>query len=60
VTTFRVKLAGGEGGSPEDHDTVEALPTGAVTMERDTGFKPMTFSLGKRKWPFPAVTGSAK
>jgi hypothetical protein len=28
--------------------------------ERDTGVEPATFSLGKRKKPFQAVTGSAK
>jgi len=28
--------------------------------ERDIGFEPTTFSLGKRKRPFRAVTGSAK
>ena len=29
-------------------------------LERDIGFEPTTFSLGKRKRPFRAVTGSAK
>ncbi len=31
-----------------------------LTWERDIGFEPTTFSLGKRKRPFRAVTGSAK
>ena len=29
-------------------------------LERDIGFEPTTFSLGKRKRPFRAVTGSDK
>jgi hypothetical protein len=29
-----------------------------LTAERDTGVEPATFSLGKRKRPFRAVTGS--
>jgi len=29
-------------------------------LERDIGFEPTTFSLGKRKRPFLAVTGSDK
>ena len=41
-----VCLAGGEGGSPGDHDPLETLAAGAVTMERDIGFEPTTFSLG--------------
>jgi hypothetical protein len=32
----------------------------ALTLERDTGLEPATFSLGKRKSPFRAVTGSDK
>jgi hypothetical protein len=32
----------------------------ALPVERDIGFEPTTFSLGKRKQPFLAVTGSAK
>jgi hypothetical protein len=32
----------------------------ASTAERDTGFEPATFSLGKGKQPFRAVTGRAK
>jgi hypothetical protein len=31
-----------------------------ILRERDIGFEPTTFSLGKRKRPFQAVTGSAK
>ena len=31
-----------------------------LRFERDSGFEPPTFSLGKRKGPFLAVTGSAK
>jgi hypothetical protein len=41
-----VCLAGGEGGSPGDHDSLKTLAGGTLTMERDTGFEPATFSLG--------------
>jgi len=42
-----VCLAGGEGGLPDDHDSLEILAAGAVAMERDSGFEPPTFSLGR-------------
>ena len=41
-----VCLAGGEGRSPGDHDSLKTLVGGTLTMERDSGFEPPTFSLG--------------
>jgi len=49
---------GGEGGSESPHRF--HLKFQILAMERDIGFEPTTFSLGKQKRPFRAVTGSAK
>ena len=42
------------------HVTVATHRYDLAFRERDIGFEPTTFSLGKRKRPFRAVTGSAK
>jgi hypothetical protein len=55
-----VCLAKEEGGSEVDQAPLETLAPSELTVERDIGFEPTTFSLGKRKRPFRAVTGSAK
>jgi len=56
-----------ESGGKADHDsnhrrriTVASTCYELAFRERDIGFEPTTFSLGKRKRPFQAVTGSAK
>jgi hypothetical protein len=53
---------GGRRDLDSDHRyiTVAARRYGLASRERDTGLEPATFSLGKRKRPFLAVTGSDK
>jgi hypothetical protein len=54
-------------GGKADHDSnhrhrlaVASTSNELAFLERDIGFEPTTFSLGKRKRPFRAVTGSDK
>ena len=61
--TVSAKRSGGKA----DHDsnqrrclTVASAGYELAFVERDIGFEPTTFSLGKRKRPFRAVTGRAK